>query len=203
MHSTSQDCKKSFVWRGYNRFSQVELIQKIQFRSLVWKNRDWCLIGHTNGTFLRICKTNIYVLVHVYVFLLYIYIYVYMYARVNIFVSMYTYMHVQNLQNDCLSFLVRTPGAIDVAISEMPTRPQGAVIMHIGVDESVLQTWDESRQGWVRVSVGVLIWSSMMASVHTYLHVSVSVSVSVLIWWRVQVHICMCLYVCLWEDVRM
>jgi hypothetical protein len=30
--------------------------------------------------------------------------------------------------------------------------------MHIGVDESLLQTWDESRQGWVRVSVGVLIW---------------------------------------------
>ena len=43
----------------------------------------------------------------------------------------------------------------------------------------------------------------LIVSVHTYLHVSVSVSVSVLIWWRVHIHSCMCLYVCLWEDVRM
>jgi hypothetical protein len=25
MHSTSQECKKRFVWRDYNRFSQVFL----------------------------------------------------------------------------------------------------------------------------------------------------------------------------------
>jgi len=54
-------------------------------------------------------------------------------------------------QNECLSFLVRTPGAIDVAFAEMPTRPQGAVIMHIGVDESIMQTWDQTRKTWVRV----------------------------------------------------
>lgn len=53
--------------------------------------------------------------------------------------------------NQCLSFGVRSPGDIDIAITELPTRPQGALILHIGVEETMLQTWDQAGKTWAKI----------------------------------------------------
>ena len=53
--------------------------------------------------------------------------------------------------NQCLSFGVRSPGDIDIAVAEMPTRPEGALILHIGVEETMLQTWDKVGKTWAKI----------------------------------------------------
>jgi len=71
--------------------------------------------------------------------------------RIYIFIHVYVYNYIRFSQNECLSFLVCTPGAIDVALAERPTCPMGAVIMHIGIETSTMQTWDQTKKSWVCV----------------------------------------------------
>ena len=51
--------------------------------------------------------------------------------------------------NQCLSFSSRTDGGVSVSLAEMPTRPEGKVVMKIGVDETKLVTFDKDKKEWV------------------------------------------------------
>ena len=51
--------------------------------------------------------------------------------------------------NQCLTFGSRTNGGIAVSLAEMPTRPEGKVVMDIGVDETQLVTFDKDKKEWV------------------------------------------------------
>jgi len=50
--------------------------------------------------------------------------------------------------NQCLSFGSRTNGGIAVSLAEMPSRPEGKVVMDIGVAETKLMTFDKASKEW-------------------------------------------------------
>jgi hypothetical protein len=50
--------------------------------------------------------------------------------------------------NECLSFGVKTDGSIDIALAEVPTKPSGAIILHIGDSSSKLQIFDQKTKIW-------------------------------------------------------
>ena len=56
--------------------------------------------------------------------------------------------------SQCLSFGIRSPGDIDIALAEMPTRASGSLLLHIGVDTTMIQTYDLEDKEWATV------WSS-------------------------------------------
>ena len=53
------------------------------------------------------------------------------------------------INDQCLSFASRSDGGISVSLAEMPTRPEGKVVMDIGVDETKLVTFDKDKKEWV------------------------------------------------------
>ena len=51
--------------------------------------------------------------------------------------------------NECLSFNTQTDGNVNLAISEMPTRPSGTIMLDLGTEESELQAYDIKESAWV------------------------------------------------------
>ena len=75
-------------------------------------------------------------------------------------------MDYNRLINDqCLSFASRSDGGISVSLAEMPTRPEGKVVMDIGVDETKLVTFDKDKKEWVTrwksTDNLALVWASL------------------------------------------
>ena len=69
------------------------------------------------------------------------------------------------INDQCLSFASRSDGGISVSLAEMPTRPEGKVVMDIGVDETKLVTFDKDKKEWVTrwksTDNLALVWASL------------------------------------------